>query len=238
MDPQVSTSFIPKKPLTGGERVRGSALGFIVLIAILIFIASGVAAGGVFFYGKILEGSLVSKKQSLEKAQNAYDPGVIEDLLRLEARINQSRVLLGKHVAPTSIFQFLSEQTLENVTFNDFSYILNEQGVASIALSGHAKDFSTVALQSDRFGGSKMLRDVVFSGISIVEKGGVNFEVKANIDSTDFLYSKSLSFSASNVTTITQPVSTSTPAIQTNGATSPGGRSDSFPGELETPTSP
>lgn len=191
MDPQVSTSFIPKKPLTG-ERARGGMAGFLVLITLLIFIASGVAAGGVFVYGGWLQRSLESKKSSLNASQEAYDPGVIEELVRFDARINQARTLLEKHVAPSSIFTFLSENTLEEVRFASFDYGLNESSTATIEMKGEAKDFSTVALQSDRFGSSKMLREVVFSDIAIGGEGGVNFTVTATIDMPHLLYSKHL----------------------------------------------
>jgi hypothetical protein len=189
MDPQISTSFIPKKPLTG-ERPKGNAFGFVILIAILVFIASGAAAGGVFLYGQLLNGSLESKKQDLTKSQQAYDPGVIEELIRLDARINQAKTLLSKHVAPSSIFTLLAEQTLEDVQFTDFSYELKEEGYAEITMAGKARDFSTVALQSDQFGSNKTLRDVVFSGIAIEATGGVTFTVKAKIDLPNLLYSK------------------------------------------------
>ena len=191
MDPSVSSSFIPKKPLTG-ERGHAGAYGFILLISILVFIASGVAAGGAFVYGRILEGSLESKKKSLEAAKGAYDPGVIEDLIRLDARINQGRALLGTHVAPSSIFALLSEQTLEDVRFGSFEYTIKEDASAFVSLKGEAKDFSTVALQSDQFGGSKMLRDVIFSDITIGPEGGVGFSVSATIEPANLLYSKYL----------------------------------------------
>ncbi|MBP9711031.1 MAG: hypothetical protein KBD50_02100 [Candidatus Pacebacteria bacterium] len=191
MDPQVSNSFIPKKPLTG-ERTRGNAFGFIVLIAVLVFIASGAAAGGVFVYGRVLQSSLESKKSSLNKSQEAYDPGVIEDLVRLDTRMIQGRSLLEKHISPSSIFTFLSENTLEDVQFTEFEYSITDGGAAAITMKGDAKDFSTVALQSDRFGSSKMLREIVFSDIAIGAEGGVSFSVSATIDLPNLLYSKHL----------------------------------------------
>ncbi len=222
MDPQVSTSFIPKKPLTG-ERPRASGFGFIVLIAILLFIASGAAAGGVFVYGKVLEGQLTSKKNQLEQAQSAYDPGVIEDLVRLDARMNQGRGLLSKHIAPSSIFMLLAEQTLEDVQFTSFSYTINEAGGAEIEMKGRAKDFSTVALQSDQFGSNKMLREIVFSGIAIGDTGGVSFNVSAVIDNPNLLYSKHLNQSIFvPPATTTQSAVNTTSASSTSASTTPG----------------
>jgi hypothetical protein len=218
MDPQVSTSFIPKKALTGERPTRGSAFGFIVLVAILVFVASGAAAGGTFLYGQVLQGSLESKKKSLETSQQAYDPGVIEELVRLDGRINQGKSLLGKHVAPSSVFLLLSEQTLEDVQFTSFEYSLAEEGYAEISMAGKSRDFSTVALQSDQFGANKTLRDVVFSGIAIGTEEGVTFSVDAKIDLPNLLYSKHLNqvLTLPSVSTTTEAAedgaSTSTPA--------------------------
>ncbi|MDZ4226436.1 MAG: hypothetical protein U1C66_03015, partial [Patescibacteria group bacterium] len=106
MDPQVSTSFIPKKPLTEGR--RGSSSGLIFLLALLIFTGSVVAAGAAFLYGTYLNNALTAKARSLETAQGAFESaGAIENLIRLDSRIKEAKSLLGEHVAPSAIFYFL-----------------------------------------------------------------------------------------------------------------------------------
>src|SRR6185369_14551368 len=96
MDPTVPNSFIPKKNLEGdyARRARGGATGLILLLAILFFIASLVAAGVVFAYKNILIQSITNKSKSLELNEKAYDPGVIQELLRTDVRINQAQKLL------------------------------------------------------------------------------------------------------------------------------------------------
>jgi hypothetical protein len=49
-----------------------------------------------------------------------------------------------------------------------------------------------VALQSDQFGASKVLRDVIFSGITVNDAGRVSFTVNASVDSQLLLYSNNL----------------------------------------------
>lgn len=214
MDPGISPSFIPKKPLVG-ER-RGGVYGFLVLIAILLFVASGVAAGGVFVYGRVLSGTLETKKEQLETSQKAYDPEVIEELVRLDARINEGRVLLEKHIAPSVIFSFLEENTLADVQFVSFSYVRGESNTVKIEMDGVAKDFSTVALQSDRFGASKLFREIVFSNIAIGVGGGVTFTVSAVVSTSDILFSKQLS------QTVPAPVESIEPDEATNATSTSG----------------
>ena len=190
MDPQVSTSFIPKKPLV--ENRRGGAFGLIFLLSLLVFIGSIAAAGAVFFYGTYLGGSIDAKATQLQTAQGAFEAaGAIDTLVRLDSRINEAKGLLIKHVSPSAIFFFLSAQTLERVRFTTLDYDLNEDGTANILLSGETDDFATIALQSDQLGASKVLRNIIFSDIAVVEEG-VTFSVSATVESSLINYGKNL----------------------------------------------
>lgn len=214
MDPQVSTSFIPKKNLeTVSARPGGAGTGLVLLVAILIFIASLIAAGAVFAYEQLLTQSIASKAQSLSLNEKAYDPGVIDELSRVDDRIAQAQMLLKKHIAPSAIFAFLSQQTLEKVQFVSFGYDSNADGSAKLTLGGLADSFSTVALQSDQFGASKILKDVVFSGVSVDQTSGkVSFSVSATIDPSLILYSNALSANPATPIQPDQPAAPDTSA--------------------------
>lgn len=195
MDPQVSASFIPKKPLVQDSRPRSGA-SLLTLVAVLIFIASLVAAGATFAYTQYLKRSITAKSASLERAQSAYDPGVIEDLVRLDERLSAGKTLLAEHLSPSAIFSFLSIQTLEQVQLNSFSLDIGEDGSGALELTGEAASFSTIALQSDQFGASKVLKDLIFSDLVISpETGRVTFSVSAKVDPSLLLYSKNLGVS-------------------------------------------
>lgn len=191
MDPQVQASFIPKKSLDANAS-RGAGVGLLFLLALLVFIASVVAAGGSFLYQQYLSKTLSDKKASLNLAQGAYEPGTIQDLARMDQRITAAKTLLSKHVAPSAIFAFLGAQTLEKVYFSSFSFTLGGDGSAKITLSGTADSFSTVALQSDQFGSNKVLKDVIFSGIAVDAKGSVSFSVSATVDPSVISYAVTL----------------------------------------------
>ena len=195
MDPQVSTSFIPKKPLV--ENRRGGSSGLIFLLVLLIFLGSVTAGGAAFLYEKYLQGSLAAKVRSLETAQGAFESaGAIENLIRLDNRISEGKSLLAEHVAPSSIFYFLSSQTLERVRFTSFDYELREDGSATVAFQGKTDDFPTIALQSDQFGASKVLRNIIFSDIAVEAEGGVSFSLSATVEPALLLYSKNLTQSS------------------------------------------
>lgn len=213
MDPQVQASFIPKKSLDVSVTTRGSgASSLAFLIALLLFIASIVAAGGAFLYTQYLNTAVAQKSESLQKAEGAYEPEVIKELQRMDARLIESKKLLGRHTAPSGVFTFLGTQTLEKVAFKNFSYTTNPDGSANISMDGDGESFATVALQSDQFNSNKMLKEVVFSSITQGEKGRVNFSVSAVVDPSVLSYANSLGTSVATPSQTTPaPTGSTTP---------------------------
>ncbi len=193
MEPQVQASFIPKKPLSTETPVVSHYGGILWFVASVIFVLSLLGAVGVFAYQAYLQGALASADQSLTRAQAAYDPAVIADLVRLDTRMVQSSTLLQNHLSPSAIFTFLENNTLSSVRFTDFDYSVGQNGAVSLALAGEALDFSSVALQSDAFGQSKALKDVLFSDVNIdPATGHVVFKVNALVDPSLVLYRNTL----------------------------------------------
>ncbi len=181
MDPQVRTSFIPKKPVTAAYAERRSPVGIFLIVSIALFLGSFLAAGGVFGYLSYLKQSIASKSESLERSQKAFEPAVIEELVRLDSRMKLGQEVLSSHVAPSAIFSFLEQTTLASVRFRDFEYALDGSGNAQISLSGQARTFSDVALQSDEFGKQQVLKDLFFDGINTDQVGNVVFSVHASL---------------------------------------------------------
>ncbi len=217
----MQSSFIPKKPLTGAIARNGSAAfgNFFLFIAILLFIASLVAAGGVFAYQSFLNTAISSKSDSLTKAEAAFDPSTIQDLERLDSRMNNGENLLQRHTAPSALFDLLSIQTLQNVQFTSFDYELQDDGSAQVTLAGDADSFATVALQSDQFNASQSLKNVVFSGITVAANGSVAFTVKADVNPSLLSYEQ---YIAQNPTAAISTTSASSMPPQINiSSTSP-----------------
>lgn len=188
MDPQAPTSFIPKKPLTGAS--SGPRFGLFFLIAFLFFIFSLAAGGAAFAYEGWLNKAIADKSESLKNARDAFQPSAIESLVRLDTRMTQAKSLLDRHLSPSAIFDLLSLSTLERVQFTSFEYGIIEDGTAEIALSGVADNFSSVALQSDQFAATKVLRDIIFSGLTVEATGKISFRVNATVDPSVLLYSR------------------------------------------------
>ena len=200
MDLQPQVSFIPKKPLTSGASAVSGASSLLWLVSVFIFAISVIAAIAVFGYGRYLQYRIQSDQSSLASAQAAYDPSSIQDLIRLNSRINEAGRLLRQHIAPSAIFSFLESNTLSTARFNQFEYDTNPDGSVSLKLGGNAVDFASVALQSDQFGAAtNVLKNVIFSNVNIDPTSGiVGFQVAADFNPAALLYSAGLAASGAS----------------------------------------
>jgi hypothetical protein len=189
MEPKFQTSFIPKQSLsqvpTPTRKTSHSpvfALG--TVIATVIFILAVTASALLFLYEQYLSSSIKSDQQSLAKAREAFEPALIQELTRLDQRIEAANQILDQHIAPSGLFNLLQTITLQNVQFTSFSY---DNGTASaglvhISLTGRAKSFKSVALQSDVVGTNQYLRNAAITNLGLDQSGNVSFDLTADVD--------------------------------------------------------
>lgn len=187
MPDRVTTSFIPKESLMQDRTPRTprrSPFVFLNLIGAGILIVTVLAAGGIFLLKSYTEQSIATKRTSLDRQRAAFEPATIEELLRLDRRINASSALLKSHYALTLVFDDLESRTGENVRFKTFKYEPAGPGRFAISMSGTAKSFNSVAVQSDAFGKSGIIKDPIFSNLNLDQSGNVIFEFSADVDPT------------------------------------------------------
>ncbi len=184
MEARPQATFIPKKPVTSVD-VGNKGLGFLSLIALIIFLSTVISAGGIYFYKQTLVKSIAARDAQLEASKKKFDKSFISFIVRLNKRIDASKQLLNKHVAVSSIFRMLQESTLQTVQFSNFSFAGIQAGNAPalrLTLSGVAKDYNSLAAQAEYFGKIKQMREQVFSNFSLTQEGRVSFNFDAVID--------------------------------------------------------
>ncbi len=213
--PVTPPSFIPKKPVTNSARMGGSrAMGMVIFFfGLLVFIASCAGAGIAFFAQQYLTKQISDKSAQLEHDQTTFDLPAIEDLARLDARMKNAESLMQRHYTAMTPLIYLGDQTLQTVQFTDYKYAVDPEGGAKITLAGIANSFGTVALQSDQFGASDKLQDVVFSNIQQDSSGKmITFTVTAKLDQPLTSYAASLG-TQTGVLSATTTAATSTPGL-------------------------
>lgn len=183
-------TFIPKKSVIGEKRKAGNSSGIFFGVSLIIFLLSIVSAGVLYGYGAYLNKRVDSLGASLERAKSAFEPALIRELQQLDARMDSAEKVLSGHIAVSALFSALQNLTLKSIRFNRFSYTRTDKSI-DIQLSGVAKSYSSIALQSDIFGDSN-LSETLFSNLGLDREGNVTFNFSAKISQSLILYQNTL----------------------------------------------
>lgn len=194
MEPKFKTSFIPKQPISGTSPKRKSGgLGIISLILSILTMGVIALAVGVFLYQQLLDTTVDRKKATLDRAQAAFEPTLIQELVRIDNRLKAAEDILDNHVSISALFELLERLTLQSVRFESFEYSFLEDDRINITMSGNAKNFGGIALQADIFGRDRLINEPIFSGLNLDQKGNVVFDFTATIDKSLVLFVNNLS---------------------------------------------
>lgn len=197
MDPQTPTSFIPKRPVESAYSVaprRSTHVGLLSLITFVVVIGTAIAFVGVYLYQKQLVSQKAKLEQSIKQAQDGIGTDFVSDMKRLNARIDGVKELIKSHVVVTPIFEALEASTLRNVQYKDFSYSMKldsatKNQVVVVDLTGTAKNYATIALQSDAFSTNALIKNPVFSNLTVEDKTrAVNFKLTFSVNPADLSY--------------------------------------------------
>lgn len=185
-----TTSFIPKKSLdTTPTRTSSSSVGIVTLLSTLVFLVALAGSVGVFLYQKKLAQDLQQAKETLAARQKLFDPQLIKDFETLDGRLNAAKSLLASHVHMSHIFELLQMNTIKTVRYSRFAYDVNaETNTVRISLGGQAKDYASIALQSDYFGENSIIKSYEFSNLSLDPMGNILFDLNLTVDKDILMY--------------------------------------------------
>lgn len=222
MESGIQSSFIPQEAevvVSNNDRYASNTDGLsdlFTLFAVVLFVASLALAGGVFLYEQFLSAQTTQKIEDLARAKAAFDPALVQRLIRLDDRMRIAEQILETHPAPSVLFDALNMSTLTTVSFGSFAYDATDPKNITVTMNGIAKSVNSVALQDDVFSKNDVVTNPIFTGIAR-QVDGVHFSVKTNVNFNAIRYDK---------------IITPSPAAQPAGAALPGG---ALP---VTPTSP
>lgn len=224
--PTIPTSFVPKQPLPENRRKTSPGSNILLIISIVILGISGLAALGAFGYGRYLDSAIQVKKTTLDQALAKTDQDSINDLIRLKRRFDSGKQILNAHTVPSQFFDTLEKITLENVRFDAMKLTVSDDRSARLEMSGIARNFNTLAAQSNVFANNDAIRRAIFSNFIPNKNGTVTFSVTADLDSKVIVLPLPAQGSVPEVTpavpvevptattTVPQATGTTTPAVQ------------------------
>lgn len=197
MEPMMPTSFIPKRPVSTEPvppKARGHAVGILSLLTVIIVIATIVSYGGIRFYQKQLLTQKAKTDAAIEEARKGIGTEFLGDMKRLDARIAGVKSTINSHIVVSPIFAALEQTTLRSIQYKSFEYAFTTDPATrattvQVTLLGTAKSYSTIALQSDSFTQSKLIRNPVFSNLTVNDKSNlVDFKLVFSVDPASLSY--------------------------------------------------
>ncbi len=180
---QVHSSFIPKSTLAKPPRARKHPVSFLLVVAILLFILACVAWGLAYVYKGYVTSQVKTLSDSLTKKQAAFEPETLAALSELDRKMRAGDALLAQHVTLVPIFDELEKMTIQSIRFTSFTY---ERGLGvpdKVVMTGEAKSYAAIALQSDELAKNKKIVNPIFSGLSVDRDANVAFSLTFNLDS-------------------------------------------------------
>ena len=218
MEGKFQTSFIPKTNFGSAPAPQRHPTNIFTLVSLIIFIVCIALAAAAFGYTMYLNNSVstasANLKTELAQLSNTTATPSLSDISRTDSQIKGVESLLAGHVAPSGIFAFLANNTLQNVRFSDFSYTAGVAGgtgggngqnavngrANTISMKGQAASFADVALQAAQFSSpanAKYIRNPVFSDLGLDASGNVTFSFTANVIPSAFNYSQAVTGTSS-----------------------------------------
>jgi len=195
-----------------------------MLLSLILFIASAVLAVGVFLYVQYMQASSASKLEQLNRAKAAFEPALIAELTRLDDRMRAADEVLGKHVAPSSLFHLLEQLTLQTVAFSTLDLAAQNSTEITLTMQGAAQSMNSIALQADLLSKSGVITNPIFSNINRV-LGGVRFDFTSKLNAESLRYRQVLQGGAAGAQAILEDQTLDAPFnIAPGGAIPPQGQ--------------
>ncbi len=195
MDQNFQTSFIPKRALAEDRVERPKSVSIFLFIATILFIASIISAGLMYFYRASLTAKVETMKTDLQKAERAFEGDTIRQLQLTDKRINAANAVLTDHISVSPIFQELQEATLKSIQFTKFAYTITGSGTTAkinVQMSGKSQTYTAIALESAKLAENKYIKEPVFSNLAPNDQGAVLFDLTFSVDPQFVLYRASL----------------------------------------------
>ncbi len=184
MESGIKSSFIPSDAGQPQQvvRVGTGGIGDLLLVLGIVALAASVALGvAVFLYQQYLQTSADSHLAQLKRAQEQFEPTLVQKITRLEDRMHNGQVLLDAHVAPSALFDILNQITLKTISYSSLDFDAADPRNIQVKMQGVGHSVNSIALQDDLLSQSGIFTSPIFSNIDRQE-GGVHFSLTALVN--------------------------------------------------------
>ena len=208
MEPKFQTSFIPKKPSSGGVPTgmtrpssSGRGTSFFMIIGVIAFLISLGGVGGAYAWRQYLTNQQSQYKKDLADREQQFNIDLIQQLKLENVKIDLAKQLLANHIAMSQVFAVIQKLTIQSVRFLSFDVTSpkTKGDKVTLSLNGYGKSLAAVAFQSDvlshleQYGLRNVVKNPILSNPSLDAQGTVSFGFTGSLDPSYLSYTKSLS---------------------------------------------
>jgi hypothetical protein len=190
-----NASFIPKQGTA--KRVRQTAskqVHILNIVSYVLFVATLIAAGGVFLYNRHLNNQLNSEVEKLSAAIGGFSSADMEAVREFNIRLHQAQGRLDKSISITSLLGALEDATLKSAAIMELSIKRENDTQVAVTAKVETDSFDGSIFQRGVFERNAVIKDVVLSDVTLNQatkenaKSSVSFIAKINVPLQDIPY--------------------------------------------------
>lgn len=151
---------------------------FAAYAAILIFVVSVSAYGGLYFLNKSQEGAQAVLIEQVRQKEEDLRPKILDTIFALQKKLQSISVVISSHTFSANTFSLVENNTHPYVQFTAYTF---DGESLKISLKGEARDYSALAQQISLFESDAHINSVEFGGLSIREAGRVGFDLTLHL---------------------------------------------------------
>jgi hypothetical protein len=167
-------SFIPKEHSAFRSRAITESGGWLFGVGLILCITVLVIIGGLFFYQRSLQATAAQWNEQVQAQEADLKLELLAQVTDLSRMIGVARELLSGHVFASNALLLTQSTVHSGVSLSALSFSRDSR---KIELSGMADSYKSVAEQVNLFESHPQVEKVDFGGLSIGERGLVNFKI-------------------------------------------------------------
>lgn len=192
MESGIQSSFIPHdagQPEKLRARGTGGLADLLLVLGIVALAASAALGGAVFLYQQYVNSVASSDVAQLQRAKQQFEPALVQQLIRLDDRMQASESILTAHIAPSAFFDVLDQVTVKTISYSSLSFEATDPRQIQIKMQGVAQSVNSIAFQDDLMSQSGVFTNPIFSNIDR-QNDGVHFNVTALVNPAAINYAQ------------------------------------------------
>ena len=163
-----TTSFIPKQgPVKRTKQTASRQIHVLAVIAYVAFIASLIAAVGLFLYERYIEKQLESEVNALSQEIKGFSDADMERVREFNGRLRQTEDRLDKGISIASVLAALEQATVKSASVEQLSLKKTDDSLITLTAKLSTDNFDSTLFQRGVYERNNAIDSVVISDLSL-----------------------------------------------------------------------